>query len=95
MIRVYQGLCPDVRSSEYQLAGPKLHRRAAIVDLGACPDPKAWLEKRLGPLSHFELAVDPVGIAIAAYALVALLAGEGGLRAGAVASSMRDAPGDL
>ena len=34
----------------YQLKGPKMKQRVAYFDLNIIPDPRAWLEQRLGPL---------------------------------------------
>ena len=51
----YQRLCPHVRKVSYQLAGPKMNRREAFFDPGALPDPRSWLETRLGPLAFFEV----------------------------------------
>jgi putative DNA primase/helicase len=39
----------------YHRAGPKRKWRTAWVDPAVVPDPRAWLESRLGPLSGFEL----------------------------------------
>ena len=38
----------------YQKAGPKQHEAEGFADLDIVPDPKSWLEARLGPLAHFE-----------------------------------------
>jgi hypothetical protein len=35
---------------EYQLAGPKMKQRVGYFNLTLIPDPRAWLEARLGPL---------------------------------------------
>jgi len=43
------------RSCVYQLAGPKMNRRTALFDPAVLPDPRAWLEDRLGPLAFFEI----------------------------------------
>jgi hypothetical protein len=39
----------------YQPAGPKQKRRTATFDSAVLPDPRAWLESRLGPLAFFEI----------------------------------------
>jgi hypothetical protein len=54
-VEYYTGLCRDVRPLRYQLRGPKQNRRAAVYDPAVLPDPRTWLEKRLGPLAFFEL----------------------------------------
>ena len=51
----YQALCPSVRTLIYQLDGPKLKRRTAYVDMARLPDPRAWLEHRLGSLAYFAI----------------------------------------
>lgn len=40
----------------YQLAGPKMKPRSARFDRARISDPKAWLERRIGPLKSFDLA---------------------------------------
>jgi hypothetical protein len=40
-------------SCRYQLAGRGRHIAAALVDTAAVPDPRSWLEARLGPLAAF------------------------------------------
>ena len=40
-------------SCRYQLAGRGRHIAAALVDPAAVPDPRSWLEARLGPLAGF------------------------------------------
>jgi hypothetical protein len=42
-----------LRSCRYQLLGRGRHIAAALVDPAAVPDPRAWLEARLGPLVDF------------------------------------------
>jgi putative DNA primase/helicase len=39
----------------YRQAGPGRRPVLALVDPAACPDPRAWLAARLGPLALFEL----------------------------------------
>jgi putative DNA primase/helicase len=39
----------------YRPAGAGQKDRQARFDLGLIPDPRAWLEQRLGPLAHFEV----------------------------------------
>ena len=39
----------------YQLSGPKMKRRSAWFDLDLIPDPRGWLEARLGPLALYEI----------------------------------------
>jgi putative DNA primase/helicase len=39
----------------YRPAGTGQKDRRARFDLGLIPDPRAWLEQRLGPLAHFEV----------------------------------------
>ena len=39
----------------YRPAGAGQKDRQARFDLGLIPDPRAWLEQRLGPLVHFEV----------------------------------------
>jgi putative DNA primase/helicase len=51
----YRRLCRDVRLVRYQLSGPRTNRRTAFVDLARLPDPRTWLERRLGPLAYFEI----------------------------------------
>jgi putative DNA primase/helicase len=51
----YIRLCRDVRLVRYQLSGPRTNRRTAFVDLARLPDPRTWLERRLGPLAYFEI----------------------------------------
>jgi putative DNA primase/helicase len=51
----YQGLCQGVRSVTYQPDGPKKKRRIAWFNPELAPDPRAWLEDRLGPLAQFEV----------------------------------------
>ena len=43
------------RRFNYQLVGPKMKPRAAYIDLDLIPDPRVWLEARLGPLSKLSL----------------------------------------
>jgi hypothetical protein len=40
----------------YQLPGPKMNLRFAHFDRARIPDPKAWLERQIGPLKSFNLA---------------------------------------
>jgi putative DNA primase/helicase len=47
--------CPYVRPLRYQPCGAKLNRRTAVYDPAVLPDPRAWLEDRLGPLAFFEI----------------------------------------
>jgi hypothetical protein len=42
-------------SCHYQQVGPGKHPATAFIDRGAVPDPRAWLEARLGPLARFEV----------------------------------------
>jgi hypothetical protein len=39
----------------YQLVGARQHWRSARFDPAVVPDPRAWLEARLGPLAGFEV----------------------------------------
>jgi hypothetical protein len=41
--------------ARYQLAGDGQHWKAARFDPAVLPDPRAWLEARLGPLAGFEV----------------------------------------
>jgi hypothetical protein len=41
---------PSFDQVEYQLVGPKLNKRIGYFDLTRIPDPRAWLEARLGQL---------------------------------------------
>jgi len=41
---------PGFDPVEYQLAGPKMKQRVGYFDLAIIPDPRAWLEARLGRL---------------------------------------------
>jgi putative DNA primase/helicase len=41
---------PGFEQVEYQLAGPKMNKRIGYFDLTIIPDPRAWLEARLGRL---------------------------------------------
>jgi hypothetical protein len=41
---------PGFEQVEYQLAGPKMKKRVGYFDLSIIPDPRAWLEARLGAL---------------------------------------------
>lgn len=43
----------------YQRSGPGRSRKSALVDLRTHPDPRAWLESRLGRLAHFERVERP------------------------------------
>jgi len=54
----YQGKLHSVRllRVRYQLTGPKQNWHHAWIDPAACPDARAWLEARLGPLAGFEAA---------------------------------------
>jgi hypothetical protein len=40
-------------SYRYRLVGAGRRRATALVDRAAVPNPRAWLEERLGPLSGF------------------------------------------
>jgi putative DNA primase/helicase len=55
VIGIYIGFCPSVRLLTYQLTGPKMKRRTAVFDPATLPDPRSWLESRLGPLAFFEI----------------------------------------
>ena len=46
-------LIANWRPVTYQLRGPKQKRRAAFFDPAIVPDPKAWLEAKLGPIQVF------------------------------------------
>jgi hypothetical protein len=48
----YKGKLHRVR---YQLAGPKQKWKPAWFDTAVVPDPRSWLESRLGPLADFRL----------------------------------------
>ena len=41
---------PNFERVEYQRAVPKMKQRVGYFDLALIPDPRAWLEARLGPL---------------------------------------------
>ena len=41
-------------SCRYRLIGPGRRPATALVDGDAVPNPKAWLEARLGPLADFQ-----------------------------------------
>jgi putative DNA primase/helicase len=41
---------PGFEQVEYQLAGPKMKKRVGYFDRNVIPDPRAWLEARLGRL---------------------------------------------
>jgi hypothetical protein len=43
---------PGFQRFAYQLNGPKLKSRVAYFDPGIIPDPRRWLELRLGPLTN-------------------------------------------
>jgi Bifunctional DNA primase/polymerase, N-terminal/Primase C terminal 2 (PriCT-2) len=45
---------PNFKQIEYQLAGPKMNKRIGYFDLTLIPDPRAWLETRLGQLISFQ-----------------------------------------
>ncbi len=53
-------VCPPLVRVSYQVAGERRKRAEALVDLAIVPDPCAWLEARLGPLSHFEIIEEPM-----------------------------------
>jgi putative DNA primase/helicase len=46
---------PRFVSITYQLKGPKMNQRLAFFDLNIIPDPRAWLESKLGPLVNNEV----------------------------------------
>jgi hypothetical protein len=54
---VQQGVpqLPGFVSVTYQLKGPNMKQRLAFFDLNIIPDPRAWLESKLGPLADFSL----------------------------------------
>ena len=39
----------------YQPVGPRVKARRAFFDISVVPDPRAWLEARLGPLAAFKI----------------------------------------
>jgi putative DNA primase/helicase len=41
---------PGFAQVEYQLVGPKMNKRFGYFDLSVIPNPRAWLEARIGPL---------------------------------------------
>ena len=41
------------RPVTYQLEGPKMNQRVGYFDPAVIPDPRAWLEARLGRLKVF------------------------------------------
>jgi hypothetical protein len=41
----------------YQTAGKGMQKRHGFFDPAVIPDPRAWLEERLGPLAYFEVVV--------------------------------------
>ena len=41
---------PGFKQVNYQLQGPKMKSRSAYFDLKIIPNPRTWLEQRLGPL---------------------------------------------
>jgi hypothetical protein len=47
---------PRFEQVVYQLKGPKMNRRLGHFDRALIPDPRAWLEERLGPLAAFASA---------------------------------------
>jgi hypothetical protein len=47
-------------SCRYQLAGRGRRIAAALVDPAAVPDPRSWLQERLGPLSGFWPISEPL-----------------------------------
>jgi len=48
-------LSPSSSVVAYRPAGPGQKDRTARFDLVLIPDPRAWLEAKLGPLAHFEM----------------------------------------
>jgi putative DNA primase/helicase len=48
-------------SCRYRLIGAGRHRATALVDPAAVPDPRSWLEARLGPLACFWPDSEPLG----------------------------------
>lgn len=66
---IYKGFCNGVPCFRYQRAGAKQKWRTGAYDPAVIPDPREWLESRLGPLSGFhilETAAQPAGPARAA-----------------------------
>jgi hypothetical protein len=50
-----------IACGRYQHPGPRQKWRAFRFDPDVRPDPRAWLESRLGPLAGFEVAAPHVG----------------------------------
>lgn len=48
-------MLPGFTKVTYRLVGAKMKSRTAWVDLSLIPDPRAWLEARLGNLSLYEV----------------------------------------
>jgi hypothetical protein len=46
---------PGFEQVIYQLKGPKMNRRLSHFNRALIPDPRPWLEERLGPLGYFEI----------------------------------------
>ena len=65
-VRNYAESSTESIKVSYQPAGPGMKPRTAFVDPAVLPDPRAWLEQRLGPLAKFELEahVQPQGAAV-------------------------------
>lgn len=58
-------LSPSSAVASYRRSGAGQKNRTASFDLMLIPDPKSWLQKKIGPLAHFEMLstdmVDAVG----------------------------------
>jgi hypothetical protein len=52
---LYKGESDGVHRVRYKSAGPKQKWKPAWFDLAVVPDPRAWLESRLGPLADYRL----------------------------------------
>jgi hypothetical protein len=51
----------SLQETVYQLAGARMNKREAYFDPAVIPDPRAWLEERLGPLAAFEVGEPNAG----------------------------------
>ncbi|WP_167858773.1 hypothetical protein, partial [Methylobacterium nonmethylotrophicum] len=51
----YIGFCDAVERFRYQQPGARQKWRTGAYDPAVVPDPRAWLEARLGPLAKFEI----------------------------------------
>jgi hypothetical protein len=59
---VFSKKCP-APLARYRLSGAGQRPAEAVVDMDLVPDPRAWLEQRLGPLAHFDMEDVPGAVA--------------------------------